>query len=82
VVGSVDEATLLRALSQSKSPGALFGQSVKRFMIDPFPVVGPSTPMSEVLAHLQDKPAVLVVDKGWIAGIITKIDVIASLRAR
>ena len=81
LVGSVDEATLLKVLSKSKSPSTLFDDSIGKFMGVPPPTVSATTPMKSVLALLRDKPAVLVMDgRGRPEGIITKIDVLTSLR--
>ena len=83
VVGSVQENSLVREISRSKDPAALFDKPVLDVMEDAFPIVTPSASIGEVLSLFSyGKPAILVVDKGKIVGIITKIDVITSIKAR
>jgi len=79
VVGSVQENTLVHAISRSKDPAALFDKPVLTVMEDAFPTIPPSANIAEVLSIFSyGKSAVLVFDKGKILGIITKIDVITA----
>ena len=82
IVGSVQEGTIIRKLLQSKDPEKIFRLKVGEVMEEPFTMVAPSTSIDEVLTlFTHEKPAVLVVDKGKLVGIITKIDVITSIRS-
>ncbi|MEM2875876.1 MAG: CBS domain-containing protein [Candidatus Bathyarchaeia archaeon] len=81
IVGSVREDSLIREIFQSKEPNKIFDKKVKEVMDEAFPTVSPSTSIVEVLsAFLYAKPAVLVVERGKICGIITKIDIIKAMR--
>ncbi|MFA6328650.1 MAG: CBS domain-containing protein [Candidatus Micrarchaeia archaeon] len=76
VVGSLTEEGLLSCFSR--------GDDIKRMRVEdamgePFPSVLPATPVSAVAALLRHHPAVLVSDKGRIAGIITKADILRSI---
>lgn len=82
VVGSVQEGTIIRRILQSKEPEKVFNLKVEEVMEEPFTAVSPSTNINEILTLLtHEKPAVLVVDKGKPIGIITKIDLITSIRS-
>jgi len=81
VVGSVQEGTLIRSILRSRDREVLFASSLQSIMEDSFPIISPNTSIDEVLALFStDKPAVLVVDKGRIVGIITKIDIITKIK--
>lgn len=83
VIGSIQEATLIRTILNSSEPNNVFESSLQGVMEESFPMVSPTASVDEVLALLaREKPAVLVLDKGRICGIITKIDVIASVRPK
>jgi predicted transcriptional regulator len=80
IIGSVSEATVVRHLSSGED---VFGSTVTRIMDESLAVVPPSTGVDEV-SELMSRgyPAVLVVDKGEIVGIVTKIDLIAHRSRR
>jgi len=81
VVGSVREDSLIREVLRSREPHRIFDKKVKEVMEDAFPTVSPSTSIIEILSSfLYAKPAVLVVDRGKLCGIITKIDIIKALK--
>ncbi len=71
VIGTVLESTILKAV---------FNRGVKLKIRDvmepPLPMVSPSTSIDVVVKLLEEYPAVLVVDRGELKGIITKIDII------
>ncbi len=75
LLGTVHETDILKALASTSPPSSL---KVGDVMGDPLPTVAPSTPIDLVIQMLVEYPAVLVVDKGIIRGIITKIDVVRS----
>lgn len=74
LVGTVSEATVVRHLSSGEN---VFNSTVNEVMDDSLPVVPPSTGVDEA-SELMSRgyPAVLVVDKGKMVGIVTKIDLI------
>jgi predicted transcriptional regulator len=81
VVGSIQETTLIRTMLGSKEPQKVFESSLRNVMEECFPIVGPTASIDDVLAlFTRDKPAVLVMDRGKIVGIITKIDVISAIK--
>jgi predicted transcriptional regulator len=76
VVGSLTEEALLSCFSEGRNPGNV---RVSEAMGEPFPSVLPTTPLSAVASLLRHHPAVLVSEKGRIAGIITKADILKSI---
>ncbi len=74
VIGTIYETTLLRILLRNGE--SFLDKKVEDVMEDPLPIVSPSTPIYIVQQILVKYPAVLVIDKGEIRGIITKIDII------
>jgi len=83
IVGSVLEGTIIRRILQGKEPEKVFSLKVEDVMEEPFTTVSPRTSINEILTlFTHEKPAVLVVDKGKPVGIITKIDLITSIRSR
>lgn len=73
-VGSISESTILKEL-ENKEQKSLFKQRVKEIMEESFPTVARETPVKSIIPLLKNNPAVLVVEKGRIKGIITKVDV-------
>jgi predicted transcriptional regulator len=76
VVGSVSEASIIANFSSGKKMAAM---RVCDVMEEAFPSALPSTPISAIAALLRHHPAVLVMDKGRVAGIITKADLLRSI---
>lgn len=78
LVGSISEGTIMKHLSEGE---AVFDKIVEEIMEESFPTVNPSTSV-DVVRHLiiSGNPAVLVMDKGEIVGIITKIDLISAYK--
>jgi len=76
VVGSLTEEALLYCFSSGRKPGEV---RVSEAMGEPFPSVLPDTPLSAIASLLRHHPAVLVSEKGRIAGIITKADILKSI---
>ncbi len=75
ILGTIHETSILKALSATPKPSML---KVGDIMEEPLPIVAPSTPVDLVVEMLTEYPAVLVVEKGLVKGIIAKIDVIKS----
>jgi len=79
VVGSVKESTLINTITRGGNIRSIFSRSVNNIMEEPFITVSPSMSVDEILTILSSgHSAVLVVDRGALEGIITKIDVLSS----
>ncbi|WXG45744.1 MAG: CBS domain-containing protein [Candidatus Atabeyarchaeum deiterrae] len=75
LVGTISEATVIRHISSGKN---VFNSTVNDIMDESLPSVPPSTGMDEASELMsRGHPAVLVVDRGRIVGIVTKIDLIS-----
>ncbi|MBI4983602.1 CBS domain-containing protein [Candidatus Woesearchaeota archaeon] len=75
VTGSLTETGLLKAL-ESQDKETLFEKKVQEIMEEAFPLVNKETPTKNILPLLKSSPAVLVMEKGQIKGIITKADLL------
>jgi predicted transcriptional regulator len=75
LVGSLTEEGLLECFT---SGSKLEKMRVCEAMGEPFPSVLPSTPVSSVASLLRHHPAALVMERGRIAGIITRSDILKS----
>lgn len=83
VVGSIQEATIIRVVSQSREPGKIFNTPINSLVEEPFPEVGPDANLEDFLGLFSpEKGAILVTEQGVIKGIISKIDMIAAIRPR
>ena len=80
VVGTVFETTVLKSLSSYGED--LLNKPVGEVMEDPLPQVSPRTPITIVNNMLLVYPAVLVVEKGRLVGIVTKIDILRGMLRR
>jgi predicted transcriptional regulator len=80
VVGSLQEATLIKLLASGLSAEALLQKRVRDVMEAGFAQVDSSTPLEALMPYLVGgSPAVLVTERGRLAGIITKIDVLRMM---
>lgn len=77
IVGSISEQAMLAHYSSDKAKIASL--RVADVMEDAFPTTLPSTPISAVASLLRHHAAVLVMDKGKMAGIITKADILKAI---
>lgn len=77
VVGSISEQAVLAHFTVD--PKKISRLTVAEAMEQAFPTALPSTPISAVAALLKHYPAVLVMDRGSIAGIITKADLLKTI---
>ena len=76
--GSIREETIMKAMITEK-PERILEEPVGELMEEPLPSVNPRADIEDVIKLLiSGYPAVLVIDKGKVIGIITKIDVIAK----
>jgi cystathionine beta-synthase len=76
VAGSVSERHLLELLFTGK---AHLADSVERHMEPGLPLVGSGEPVSTARQELEGSDAVLVVDDGKPAGVLTRADLLAFL---
>jgi predicted transcriptional regulator len=81
VVGSITEKTILQKLVPSPKPDLVSKRDVETIMDDAFPTVHDLTPVSMVSALLQYEPAVLVLRRGHVLGIITKADLLKVIKS-
>ncbi len=82
VVGSISEKTILNKLLEGRNPRDIGKLRVKNVMDEAFPTVQAKTPLTIVSTILRHYPAVLVMSKGEIAGIITKADVLKMVKTK
>ncbi len=77
-VGSISESNILNEIEIS-DPNEVDKKKVKDCMGSGFPTVSPSTDIKGVVGMLEHTPAVLVMDKGELVGVITKQDIMKVL---
>ncbi len=75
-IGTVYETTIMKTLITHKNISHLKAIDI---MEDPLPTVTENASIRTVMQLLIDYPAVLVVDKNGVKGIVTKIDVIKRI---
>jgi predicted transcriptional regulator len=81
VVGSITEKTILQKLVPSPKPDIASKREIETIMDDSFPTVNEFTPVSMVSTLLQYEPAVLVLRRGHVLGIITKADLLKVIKS-
>ena len=79
IVGSITENSIVRIIISRGVEGAEQIR-VKECMEEPFPTVLPTEKLEVISKMLLNNPALLVVESGKILGIITKHDVMKSLK--
>ena len=77
-VGSISEDMIVRLMGESKKK-PISQLKVSGIMGESFPTVSPGVSISIVSHILEENPAVLVVEKGTIVGVVTKHDVMKLL---
>ena len=77
IIGSISEQAIIAQFSSRKKAGDIL---VGEIMEDAFPTTLLSTPLSAIASLLKHHPAVLVVDKGKLIGIITKADLLKTIQ--
>lgn len=77
VVGSLSEQSVISHFASD--PKKIARLTVSEAMEQPFPTALIATPISAIAALLRHYPAVLVMDRGNIAGIITKADLLKTI---
>ena len=76
IVGSITEKTILKLLSESKSPSDAFKKKISQIMDEPFPTVHEDTPVELLYQLLDYFQAVLVTKRDKVVGILTKGDLL------
>ncbi|RLI08730.1 transcriptional regulator [Candidatus Bathyarchaeota archaeon] len=79
-VGSVSEGTLIDKIVNGREGPSITGRPISEIMDDAFPQVSEDAPVSLLTSLLRIYPAVLVSSKGRITGIVTKADLLKTLR--
>ncbi|AGF95703.1 MULTISPECIES: helix-turn-helix domain-containing protein [Methanosarcina] len=80
-VGSVSEDMIVRLMGESKKK-PISQLKVSGIMGESFPTVSPGISISVVSHILEGNPAVLVVEKGTVVGVVTKHDVMKLLQGQ
>jgi len=75
-VGSVSERQIIHALGVAQDAEAVGREQVRDIMGPPFPTAAPDTSVGQAYALLEDQPALLVMDRGQLVGLVAKSDVL------
>jgi len=81
LVGSLTEKTIVQKLVTSPKPDLASKREIETIMDDVFPTVNELTPVSMISSLLQYEPAVLVLRRGHVLGIITKADLLKVIKS-
>ena len=73
-VGSISEATIVHKISAGENMHKLLKYSISEIMQGPLPTVGKEADVDVIFPLLEHESAVLVMDHGEVAGIVTKAD--------
>jgi len=79
-VGSLSDQIVVHAMSESVDAQALAKRSVGEIMGPPFPVVDAAASANQAYHMLEDQPALLVMERGKIIGIVSKADLLSLVR--
>lgn len=79
-VGSLSDRIVVHALSEAEDAEALGRRPVADVMGPPFPMAAPDMSVDQAFRILEDQPAILVMDKGKLVGIVAKSDLLALVR--
>lgn len=80
-LGCITESSILKIVMTRGIDGAE-NTTVREVMEDPLPEISPSETLENISKMLLNNPALLVVENGKIAGIVTKHDVMKAMRER
>lgn len=78
-VGSISEKTIIEKVSAGKDLSQISKLTVGDVMEEAFPQVGEDAPLPLISSLLQVYPAVLIMTKGKVVGIVTKADLLKML---
>jgi predicted transcriptional regulator len=79
-VGSLNERGIVRWLHDAKDSRALSQLEVREIMGPSFPMVDPETPVDTVYGMLDQHSAVLVVERGRLAGLVARSNLLGLTR--
>lgn len=79
-VGSLSDRQVVHALGEAQDAEQLAKRSVGDIMGPPFPVAAPDMSVDQAARLLEDQPAVLVMEKGKLVGIVAKADLLSLVR--
>ncbi len=79
-VGSISETRIIKEMTSGRDPSKISNMRVGEIMNDGFPTVYPHADVKTLTNIVELNPAVLVVDKDRIKGIITKTDVVRLIK--
>lgn len=79
-VGSLSDRGVVHALSEAPDADALARKLVGDIMGAPFPMASPDTSVDTAYRLLEDQPAILVVEKGKILGIVAQADLLSLVQ--
>jgi predicted transcriptional regulator len=79
LVGSISERTIIEGMASTKDESTITNKLISGVMDDPFPQIGEEAPVSIVASLLRIYPAVVILKKGEINGIVTKADLLKTL---
>lgn len=79
-LGSISEDKIVHMLATGKSIKEMTPLKIKEIMDNGFPVVSAATELSTLSRLAESNPAVLVIEKEKVVGIITKSDVVKLVR--
>ena len=74
IVGSVREKSLTQNLLESGN--SILEEKIEKYLDEPFPEISIRTPLDKIKSLLLDNDALVLIDKGILAGIVTKADII------
>jgi predicted transcriptional regulator len=77
-VGSISEEMIVRSMTNKKT-SEVSHMKIGDVMGDSFPTLSPSTDVKTAYYMLEKYPAVLVLEKGQVAGVVTKYDILKLL---
>jgi len=79
-VGSISERVILDEIAKGADVHALSEKKVSEFMEAAFPVVSLNAPLTTLSVLLENRPAVLIVDRGEIKGVVSRADLLKVIR--
>ncbi len=79
IVGSVSESTILNQIASGADAVDLSRRKISSCLENPLPTVSPNTPVKTVSLLLETSPAVVVLEKSKVVGIVTKADLLKMI---
>lgn len=79
-VGSLSDRSIVHALSEATTAEDLAKTHVQKIMGPPLPMASPDMSVDQAYRLLEDQPAVLVLERGKIVGIVSKADLLSLVR--